>query len=312
MTTTTTTLPDIAYHEQAKLHGALDWAGMSEVPMPFRWEDSVLGTVHCEGHAQSCVNVSRPQAKGIHMSRLYVSLVTDAARHSFTPKTLGEHLRTLQQSHADLSHRAQLILSGKLYTQQKALVSEHTGWKAYPFRIFGTLHNDATSIEIECTIPYASTCPCSASLARQLVANAMQEDFKNQSQIDKDTMTAWLLSEKGSYATPHSQRSYATLRLKLASSCMSFPIKTTIDLAELALQTPVQAAVKREDEQAFARLNGQHLMFCEDAARCLQTALDAEPLCLDYIIRVEHQESLHDHHAIAVTTKGVVGGYAAD
>ena len=30
------------------------------------------------------------------------------------------------------------------------------------------------------------------------------------------------------------------------------------------LKTPVQAAVKREDEQEFARLNGQNLMFCED------------------------------------------------
>ena len=41
---------------------------------------------------------------------------------------------------------------------------------------------------------------------------------------------------------------------------------------EAALGTPVQTAVKREDEQAFARLNGRNLMFCEDAPRADSSA----------------------------------------
>ena len=53
--------------------------------------------------------------------------------------------------------------------------------------------------------------------------------------------------------------------------CRSSP---WIDRIESSLKTPVQAAVKREDEQEFARLNGQNLMFCEDAARRLQHELD--------------------------------------
>ena len=39
-----------------------------------------------------------------------------------------------------------------------------------------------------------------------------------------------------------------------------------IDRIEDALKTPVQTAVKREDEQAFALLNGENLMFCEGVA----------------------------------------------
>ena len=45
---------------------------------------------------------------------------------------------------------------------------------------------------------------------------------------------------------------------------------------EAALGTPVQTAVKREDEQAFARLNAANLMFCEDAARRVAAVLSSD------------------------------------
>ena len=65
---------------------------------------------------------------------------------------------------------------------------------------------------------------------------------------------------------------------------------------ENALGTPVQTAVKRADEQAFAALNGQNLMFVEDAARRIEVAL------ADYKkpeVHVRHIESLHPHDAVA-------------
>jgi GTP cyclohydrolase I len=71
----------------------------------------------------------------------------------------------------------------------------------------------------------------------------------------------------------------------------------------------VQTAVKREDEQEFARLNGQNLMFCEDAARKIQAALNAVDTYSDFWVRVNHLESLHAHDAVSVVTKGVTGGY---
>ena len=78
-----------------------------------------------------------------------------------------------------------------------------------------------------------------------------------------------------------------------------------------ALSTPVQTAVKREDEQEFARLNAANLMFCEDAGRRLKSVLDVNPEVLDFHVRVEHHESLHAHDAISVFAKGVPGGYTA-
>ena len=83
------------------------------------------------------------------------------------------------------------------------------------------------------------------------------------------------------------------------------------DEIENSLKTPVQATVKREDEQAFALLNGSNLMFCEDAGRRIQTALNHDERILDYWARCTHYESLHPHNAVSVVTKGLEGGYVA-
>jgi GTP cyclohydrolase I len=118
-------------------------------------------------------------------------------------------------------------------------------------------------------------------------------------------------STQGIVATPHSQRSIAQIKVKLETGADNFPIIALIDLVETTLKTPVQAAVKREDEQEFARLNGQNLMFCEDAARQLQYALNQQSQFDDFWLRVNHYESLHAHDAVSITTKGIEGGYQA-
>jgi len=109
----------------------------------------------------------------------------------------------------------------------------------------------------------------------------------------------WLGSTQGIVATPHSQRSTATLQLRLAPGCVELPVLELIDSAEQALGTPVQTAVKRADEQAFALANGQNLMFCEDAARRLHRALRQLPQASAFRLKVVHAESLHAHDAVA-------------
>ena len=156
---------------------------------------------------------------------------------------------------------------------------------------------------------YSSTCPCSAALARQLIQERFGEDFARGRALDYDQVVAWLGSEQGICATPHSQRSSAEIRVKLVQG-FELPIIELIDRVESALRTPVQTAVKRVDEQAFARLNGENLMFCEDAARRVQHALAADERIVDFWVRASHYESLHPHNAVAVATKGVTGGYS--
>ena len=60
--------------------------------------------------------------------------------------------------------------------------------------------------------------------------------------------------------------------------------------------------VKREDEQAFAELNGANPIFVEDAVRLLCDQLEREPRIGDFRVVASHQESLHSHDAVSILT----------
>lgn len=60
--------------------------------------------------------------------------------------------------------------------------------------------------------------------------------------------------------------------IPLKNSVNDIQILTYLDSLEAELKTPVQTAVKRIDEQKFARLNGQNTMFVEDALRIISKA----------------------------------------
>ena len=50
-------------------------------------------------------------------------------------------------------------------------------------------------------------------------------------------------------------------------------------------------------------LNGNNLMFCEDAARRIRGFLESLDFVADYWFKVEHQESLHAHNAVVIDQK---------
>ena len=96
------------------------------------------------------------------------------------------------------------------------------------------------------------------------------------------------------------------MRVQLRPAFEELPLTALIDAVEAGLGTPVQTAVKREDEQAFARLNAENLMFCEDAARRVAAALASDPRIERFDAEVSHFESLHAHDAVArVTGEGL-------
>jgi len=219
-------------------------------------------------------------------------------------------LHDLTASHADLSTRALLEIRFDHFLRRRALKSDNSGWNHYPVRLRAQQQDGVAHVELGVEVTYSSTCPCSAALARQLIQEQFQRDFADGGSVDAQEVLAWLGTEQGILATPHSQRSVAEVLVRLApGSGDELPITALVDVVEGALKTPVQAAVKREDEQEFARLNGQNLMFCEDAGRRIKAALNADDRILDYWVRVNHYESLHGHDAVAIVTKGVKDGY---
>jgi len=304
-------MPDIANSAQAQTEGKLDRVGMSNIELPLMVQTDNCPAQQVSASVEVFVNLGDPQAKGIHMSRLYLQLDELSTESELTLATLTKLLNGFIESHVDLSSEAFVKVEFDYNLRRKSLISEKRGWKAYPVVIVGRLIDGVFDFELQVDVPYSSTCPCSAALARQLIQEAFSKQYEQQVNINKEEILTWLGSTQGIVATPHSQRSVAQVKVKLSEQVDNFPIIALIDLIEATLKTPVQAAVKREDEQEFARLNGQNLMFCEDAARQLQFALNQETQFNDFWLRVNHYESLHAHDAVSVTTKGIKDGYQA-
>ncbi len=303
-------MPDIAVEADVSAAGQLDWVGMDEIAVPVRVANKDGDIVQSPARVAAFVNLKRADARGIHMSRLYLHVDKHLSSEPLTPCSLRRLLRDFLDSHADLSDRARIGIRFDHMIRRPALASDNSGWKTYPVVINATMDEGAFAIDLETEVLYSSTCPCSAALARQLIQEQFNVDFPDGQTLDRQQVFEWLGSESGILATPHSQRSSARVRVRLASG-FDLPVVDLIDLIEKALQTPVQTAVKREDEQAFALLNGQNLMFCEDAARRMQKALDVDERIVDFWLRAAHLESLHPHDAVAYASKGVEGGFVA-
>ncbi|MBU0654668.1 MAG: GTP cyclohydrolase I FolE2 [Gammaproteobacteria bacterium] len=306
-------MPDVAKQPHAGPKGTLNWVGMSQIELPVFLRSPNGDRVQTLARVQAYVNLTDPNSKGIHMSRLYVALDNLLGMQDLTPEVLRATISQFVDTHNGLSDAAYLECRFDYFERRNSLLSDNSGWKNYPVKVAATLRNGQIETELSVEVPYSSTCPCSAALARQLI----QEGFRNTFGQDATTVDAaavydWLGTSNGISATPHSQRSIAQVRVKLAEKVRNLPITSLIDRVEGALQTPVQATVKREDEQEFARLNAANLMFCEDAARRLKTALNDDISVRDFWLRVNHMESLHAHDAVSVVVKGVEGGYRDD
>jgi GTP cyclohydrolase I len=285
------TLPDIAA-QASRQALPLEWVGMCGIALPVLFDGQLLSA-----KADAGVSLDDGEARGIHMSRLYLALEM-LEQESLTPELLRRVLQRFLDSHEGLSSNAYLKIHTDLLLKRPALISPLAGWKTYPASIEARLKNDMFHVELKIDVAYSSTCPCSAALSRQLIQQQFLADFANAPLQHADVL-AWLGSTKGIVATPHSQRSTAHLRLRLDDYLDDLPLIAVINDAEAALGTAVQTAVKRADEQAFALANGQNLMFCEDAARRLNLALKRSPGINGFDVRVVHAESLHAHDAVA-------------
>ena len=108
---------------------------------------------------------------------------------------------------------------------------------------------EATQRIVHLDYVYSSTCPCSLELS--------EHARRTRNQI----------------ATPHSQRSVARVSVELVGD-ETLWFEDLVDLCNAAIPTETQVMVKREDEQAFAELNGSNPIFVEDAVRLLCASLD--------------------------------------
>ncbi len=264
---------------------AIQQVGVSGFKLPLRYPARDGQTVHTlETSVTGTVSLAA-NLKGINMSRIVRSFY-DNADEAASPDMVAKLLKIYRRDVGTLSARLRLDFSYPL--KQTALRSGLVGWQYYQAAFLGRLAEDGTVRRfIELDFVYSSACPCSAEL------------------------TEHARDKRGVYGIPHNQRSKARVLVELAP-------KAKLHLEELrdhvlrALVTETQVMVKREDEQAFAELNGAHIKFVEDAARLVYGELAKEKRIVDFQVACSHLESLHSHDAVSVICKGVPGGLTAE
>jgi GTP cyclohydrolase I len=296
-------LPDVA-GDLAIAARPLDWVGMERIALPLAIPGANGAPLQVAASADVFVDLVEPDARGIHMSRLYLRLQDALVAEAITPAGLRRVLQDCIDSQEGLSTRARIVLRYEQLLRRQALASDNAGWKRYPVEIDATLADGHLVLTLAFAVEYSSTCPASAALSRQLNAERFAGDFAAARPLSTGVVRDWLASERGLAATPHAQRSRADVRIRLQPSFGQLSIESLVDAIEAALGTPVQTAVKREDEQAFARLNAENLMFCEDAARRVAAALTADARIERFDATVSHFESLHAHDAVARVSGG--------
>ncbi len=237
-------------------------------------ETSVTGTVSVEA-----------ASRGINMSRIVRSFYeheNDVFTHDLLKRLLAKYRREVG------AHSARLRLAFSYPIKQHALRSGLAGWQYYDVVFEGRMDEQGVFRKfVEFDFVYSSACPCSAALAEHA------------------------REVRGVYALGHNQRSRARIRVEVAPRARLSPEDLQQHCVR-ALRTETQVMVRREDEQAFAELNGANLKFVEDAARLLFAALDADRRIVDFEVACSHLESLHSHDAVSVICKGVPGGFAGD
>ncbi|HAV13710.1 MAG TPA: GTP cyclohydrolase I FolE2 [Opitutae bacterium] len=277
-------LPDMQNTDAQQIFGAnvpILKVGISNFRLPLRYITPTSDTLTLETSVTGTVSLEANQ-KGINMSRI-MRVFYDYQDRIFTPDLLQD---VLQHYKKEINaHRAQLKLDFEYPILKPSLRSGLEGWQYYKCAYEGKIDElDRFRKYIHFDFVYSSACPCSSELS---------EHARESRQV---------------YGIPHSQRSTARVSVEVAEG-EHLAIEAIQAICLEALQTETQVMVKREDEQAFAEMNGAFTKFVEDAARLLYEQLDEESKIVDFQVACAHLESLHSHDAVAVINKGVPGGF---
>ena len=273
-------LPDLQNGPASLIEGAnvpIQQVGISNFKLPLKYPTIDGGVITLETSVDGYVGLDA-RKKGINMSRIMRSFYKfkDEVFHSDVLEYVLRMYRT------DLGSKTSFLqLSFNYPMLLKSLRSDLEGWQYYRTAMEAQMDQDGNVRKyLHLEFEYSSACPCSYELSEHA-------------------------RETREIATiPHSQRSVAYVSVEYDQ----LSVEELVGLCRKALMTETQVIVLREDEQAFAELNGAYQKFVEDAARLLFEQLDASTAIKDFVVRCVHMESLHSHDAVSRICKGVPGG----
>ena len=271
-------MPDLQNGPESLIKGArteIQHVGISNFRLPLSVRKKDGGRVELETSVTGSVSLADTK-KGINMSRIMRSFYRYSSE-CFDFEQLDQVLNSYLGDLESLDARIQLkfrypILKGSLRSGLQ-------GYQYYDVAFEMAKKRGKTLRVIHLDYVYSSTCPCSLELAEHA------------------------RSVRSRIATPHSQRSVARISVALTGE-QPLWIEDLVTHCTDAIPTETQVMVKREDEQAFAELNGSNPIFVEDAVRLICKELKRDERVGDFRVVASHQESLHSHDAVSILTDG--------
>lgn len=272
-------MPDLQNSEFVGI--PIDFVGIHNFHLPIRVKERDNGTQEVMASITGTVSLDASN-RGINMSRI-IRTFYKSKDDVFDINKLEEVLRNYQK---DLkTFDAHILMNFKYRIWQDALRSvdengnPEGGWQYYNITFDCNLDHSGEFKKIMWVdFVFSSACPCSTELSQHAALN------------------------RGVYGIPHSQRSNARIGIEFDNMLW---IEDVIEMCRKALVTETLVFCKRQDEQAFAELNGANVKFCEDTVRYMANELNQHSNVVDYKVICSHQESLHSHDAVAVITKGI-------
>ena len=267
------TFPDLQNGPSSLIQGAaveIQQVGIHNFRIPLKYKTRDNGIIELETKVTGTVSLEAHK-KGINMSRIMRSFY-EHKNETFSINKLENILAKYKEKLKSFDSKIALKISYPII--QKSLRSDLEGYQYYNVTFEGDLNKQGELKKImHFDFVYSSACPCSYELAEHA------RKYRNKVTVS------------------HSQRSVARLSIQFEDMIWIEDLK---EICEAALKTETQVIVKREDEMAFAELNGSYLKFVEDSARLLYKELIHDKRVKDFRVICSHQESLHSHDAVSV------------
>lgn len=204
------------------------------------------------------------QFKGTHMSR-FVEILNQHERE-ITVKSFREMMGEMTERLQAESGYVEMEFP--YFVNKEAPISKVKSLMDYQVTFIGEITGDETTITVKVIVPVTSLCPCSKNI-----------------------------SDYGA----HNQRSHVTLTVRVDTFIW---IEDLIDLVEEEASCQIYGLLKRPDEKYVTERAYDNPKFVEDMVRDIAARLNDDDRINAYTVESENFESIHNHSAYALITKG--------
>ncbi len=202
--------------------------------------------------------------KGTHMSR-FVEILNQHER-DITVKSFREMLGEMtERLDAESGY---IEMNFPYFVNKEAPISKVRSLMDYDVTFIGEIKGEETAMTVKVVVPVTSLCPCSKNI-----------------------------SDYGA----HNQRSHVTLTVRVESFVW---IEDLIDLVEKQASCEIYGLLKRPDEKYVTERAYDNPKFVEDMVRDVAAKLNEDKRITAYIVESENFESIHNHSAYALISKG--------